>query len=245
MYSFQHTVGFAECGKEGTLHLADAVSLMVNCCQYQEQSETGLRDFLRSRNLVMFLYSMQIDIVRMPTFGEMVELVVKIYDIKSVFGYRRLVIRDANGGTCVIANAIGAFYDTKENKAAKIEPGELCVFLDQAEDMEVLSRKIPLSPEGMPRFPYIVVKSDIDPNGHMRSDRYFAVAEDRLAADFRYDRVRIEFKQQSRPGETLGTYLHTSEGGTVAIRIIGENSRPSAVVEFSNQHTRTSPRSLQ
>ena len=233
MYSFKHTVGFAECGENGTLRLANALSLMVNCCQHQENSDERLRTYLRENNLAIFLHSIQIDIERMPSYQEDINVCVKIYDIKSILGFRRITITDKEGKLCAIANAIGAFYDTAEKKTVKIDPEKFKDFLDQAEEMETLQGKIRLPPSSTPLPGYVVRKSDIDPNGHMQSARYLAISEDLLPSSFKYDRVRIEFKQQSFHGDTLSCALGAGTKSSCVIEIFGRNSKHSAIAEFS------------
>lgn len=232
MYLHKHTVGFAECGLDGTLRLADAMSLMVNCCQYQESADRKLHEYLNRNNLAVFLYSIQIDIVRMPSVQEEIEVCVKIYDIKSMLGFRRITVTDGSGRLCAVANAIGAFYNIKEKRAVKIDPNEFQYFLDQAEEMEVLPRKIQLPVFASPLTGYKVEKSDIDPNGHMQSARYLAIAEDRLPSGLKYDRVRVEFKQQSFCGDDLTCTLRTDENLTNVVEICGTGSKSAAVVEF-------------
>lgn len=76
------------------------------------------------------------------------------------------------------------------------------------------------------------VKSDIDPNGHVMSARYFSLAEDCLPPSSSYGRLRIEFKQQAKLGERLQFVIHrTGEADTVEIR--GGNGKTAAVVEFN------------
>lgn len=233
MYRVKSKIGFAECGEGGTLRLEEAVSRMVDCCQFQENEDARLKDFLAKRDLVMFLCSMQVDIMRMPAYNEEVTLDVKIYDVKSMFGFRRLVMRDAEGGVCFLVNATGAFYSPKDNRAVKIDPAELEEVFEAAEEMETLPRKIPVPPgEGEDGGVYTVVKSDIDPNGHVMSARYFSLAEDCLAPGSVYGRLRIEFKQQARLGERL-QLVHHKTGEADIIEIKGGNGKTAAVVEFS------------
>jgi acyl-ACP thioesterase len=233
MYLHKHTVGFAECGADGTLRLADALSLMVNCCQYQENADKKLSGYLKRKNLAVFLYSIQIDMVRMPSVQEEIEVCVKIYDIKSILGFRRITITDSSGHLCAVANAIGAFYDVKEKRTVRIDPDEFKNFLDEAEEMKVLPRKIQLPSRASPLAEYTVQKSDIDPNGHMQSAKYLAIAEDRLPAELKYDRVRIEFKQQSFCGDKLNCALRADTNLIHVVEICAIDSKPGAVVEFS------------
>ncbi|MBE6400029.1 MAG: hypothetical protein E7041_07815 [Lentisphaerae bacterium] len=234
MYTMQNQLGFADCGADGRLKLASAMTLMMNSCQFQEQQEKGFCSYLREHHIAVFLYSIQLDIYRMPQFLETVTTAVKIYGCRSIYGLRRLTIRDEKGELCLIANATGAFFDLAAQKAVKIAPAEINIAFDTPEEMECLPRKIAIpsaTPEIMP--PYLVTSSRLDPNGHLTSAEYLALAQDRLPDDFSFNRVRIEYKQQAKKGESLQILRHTAAGNAIIADIRGANGLSCAVTEFS------------
>ena len=234
MYSMRNQLGFADCGADGRLKLASAMTMMMNCCQFQEQQEKGFCSYLREHGIAVFLYSIQVDIIRMPQFLENVRTTVKIYGCRSIYGLRRLTMCDEQGKLCLIANATGAFFDLAAQKAVKVDPADFNIAFDEPEEMECLPRKIPI-PSGdadtMP--PYLVTPSRLDPNGHLTSAEYLALAQDRLPDDFDFNRVRIEYKQQAKRGELLQILRHTAAGNTIVSDIRGANGLSCAVTEFS------------
>ena len=225
-----------DCGENGLLKLKAAVAMMMDCCQFQEYAETKFCDFLRKTDTAVFLASLQMNIFRFPAFREKVRVKVVIYDGYSIYGYRRLTIRDEKGELCMIANGIGCFFNFKTAKAVKLPDniGELITF-EEAEPMDALPRKIPLPVcPGTIAGKVEITASMLDLNGHLVSPEYFSIAQDRLPEDFHFDRVRIEYKQQVKKGTLLEVYLHrTDEKTFVAALRSSEGKVLHALVEFS------------
>ena len=234
MYEMQTEIPFTKAGTDNKLKLHEAVGMMMDSCQFQEYQEKNFCEYLRSHDIAIFLFSIQIDIVRFPEFREHVKTAVKIYGCKSIYGLRRITMRDEAGKICLISNATGAFFDLRQGKALKLDPADFGVKYDEAEPMECLPRKIPLPqvPE-VACPPFTVTRSVLDPNGHLTSAWYFAIAEEALAPEFAFNRVRLEYKKQIKPGERV-TPLRFDTGDKLAVvdlRDAGGNS--CAVAEFS------------
>lgn len=238
MYSMSDEITFCHCGADGKLKLHEAVTMMMNCCQFQEYQEQELCKFLRSNNIAIFLSSLQIDIIRMPEFREKLRTTVKIYGYKSIYGLRRLTMHDASGELCLIANATGAFIDIKEQKALKLSPEVFQLKYDEPEPMECLPRKISLPAAGtVERCDFTGIKvtpSMLDPNGHLTSPEYFAIATDILPEDFRFNRARVEYKKQAKCGELLTPVRYLNEATRTATAVISNaDGQTCAVLEFS------------
>ena len=234
MYEMRTEIPFTRTGADHKLKLHEAVGMMMDCCQFQEYQEKSFCEYLRSHDIAIFLFSMQIDIVRFPEFREHVRTAVKIYGCKSIYGLRRITMRDEAGKICLISNATGAFFDIRQGKALKLDPTVFGVKYDEAEPMECLPRKIPLpAVPAAECAPFTVTRAVLDPNGHLTSAWYFAVAEDALPPDFAFDRVRMEYKKQIKPGETVTPFRFDSPGGTTAVDLRDSEGNSCAVAEFS------------
>ena len=234
MYEMRTQIPFTRTGTDNKLKLHEAVGMMMDSCQFQEYQEKTFCEYLRSHDIAIFLFSIQIDIVRFPEFREHVKTAVKIYGCKSIYGLRRITMRDEAGKICLISNATGAFFDLRQGKALKLDPAEFGVKYDEAEPMECLPRKIPLPqvPE-VACPPFKVTRSVLDPNGHLTSAWYFAIAEEALAPEFSFNRVRLEYKKQIKPGE-LVTPFRFDAGKTLAVVDLRDVEGSScAVAEFS------------
>lgn len=234
MYQMQTEIPFTSVGGDGKLKLHQALSMMMDCCQFQEYQEKNFCEFLRSNNIAVFLYSVQLDIIRLPEFRENVTTQVKIYDCKSIYGLRRITMRDQKGDLCIISNATGAFFDLNALKAVKLDPAVFQVNFDEAEPMECLPRKIPIIDGETVHAPDFVVKpSNLDFNGHLTSAIYLAIATDSLKDDFAFNRVRIEYKKQAKPGDIIHPSVHYN-GSAAVVDMRGDDGISFAVTEFSN-----------
>ena len=234
MYEIKNELTFTQCGADGKLKLHEAVALMTDCCQFQEHQESGLKKYLLDKGIAIFLSSIQIDILRMPSFRENISTAVKIYGCKSIYGLRRITMRDESGNLCLIANATGAFFDLNALKAVKVDPEDFNVKFDDAEPMECLPRKIPVPQTAGTAMPAFEVKrSLLDPNGHLSSPYYFSIATDILPEDFSWNRVRIEYKQQAKSGELILPVLYMLPDKKVVINMQSQEGISYAVAEFS------------
>jgi acyl-ACP thioesterase len=235
MYEMTTEIPFTRTGADRKLKLHEAVGMMMDCCQFQEYQERNFRDYLQKNGIAVFLFSIQIDIVRMPEFRDVIKTAVKIYGCKSIYGLRRLTMRDADGELRLIANATGAFFDLRQGKALKLDPADFGVAYDPAEPMECLPRKIPVPPcPGTENRTFAVTRSTLDPNGHLTSAMYFAAAADALAPEYRFNRVRMEFKRQVKPGEIV-TPVRFDAGNEVAVVDLRDaDGNSCAMAEFSS-----------
>lgn len=230
----ENTISFTRSGADGKLKLHEAAAMMIDCCQFQELQEKKFKDYLLENHLAVFLFSMQIDILRMPHCNEKVNVAVKIYDCKSIYGLRRITMRDEKGDLCLIANATGAFFDLQTQKAVKLENADELIKFDEAEDMECLPRKIPIPRDAGEAVNAFQVKpSHLDCNGHLTSPVYFAVASDVLKEDFYYNRVRIEYKQQAKSGRLILPVVYYTENGCAVVDMRSGDGMSYAVAEFS------------
>ncbi len=234
MYETKKELTFTQCGADGRLKLHEAVALMTDCCQFQEYQETGLRKYLQDKGIAIFLSSIQIDVLRMPSFRENISTAVKIYGCKSIYGLRRITMRDESGNLCLIANASGAFFDLNAQKAIKVTPENFNVKFDAAEPMECLPRKIPVPQiSGTAMAEFEVKRSLLDPNGHLSSPYYFSIAADVLPEEFSWNRVRIEYKQQAKSGAAVLPVLYVLSNGSIVVNMRSREGNSFAVAEFS------------
>ena len=240
MYEFERMVYHCDAGEDGLLKLDSAAAMLMDCCQFQEYAEVKFRDWLERNHTAVFLSALQLDLLRRPAFREKIRVRVDIYDCKSIYGFRRITMRGENGELLMVANGIGCFFNFSTGKAVKLpENIEDYLTIDpvsETEPMEVLPRKI-IQPaeDGIELEPFKVMRSDLDLNRHLTSARYLAVAEDRLPEDFRYDRVRIEFKHQVKCGETILPVLYRKNPETALIILKNSAGLLNALVEFSRR----------
>ena len=234
MYEIKSELTFTQCGADGRLKLHEAVAMMTDCCQFQEHQESGLKKYLLDNGIAIFLSSIQIDVLRLPLFREKISTAVKIYGCKSIYGLRRITMRDESDNLCLIANATGAFFNLNALKAVKVSPEDFNVKFDDAEPMECLPRKIPVpQTPGTAMSSFEVKRSLLDPNGHLSSPYYFSIADDVLPENFTWNRVRIEYKQQAKAGDLIYPVLYSLANGCTVVDMQSKEGNSYAVAEFS------------
>ena len=100
--------------------------------------------------------------------------------------------------------------------------------------MECLPRKIPIPPESAEKgSPFRVTPASLDPNGHLTSAMYFAIAGDALPPDCRFNRVRMEFKKQIKSGHTVQPMRYDTADGRHVVDLLDDEGTSCAVAEFS------------
>ena len=101
--------------------------------------------------------------------------------------------------------------------------------------MEYLSRKIALPAQEPERLaPFRVKEHQSDMFGHFNSNRSFDETMEYLPADFRFNRLRLEYKAQARPGDLIvpALYRGVPAPGSLTFTLSNE-SAVCTVFEFS------------
>ena len=137
MYEFERIVYYCDVGEDGLLKLDSAVAMLMDCCQFQENSETKFCGWLRQNHIAVFLAYLQLDIFRRPAFGEKVRVKVVIYDCKSIYGFRRITLRDEKNELLMISNGVGCFFNFYVGKAVNLKSRVRSYFRDTAHTPKV------------------------------------------------------------------------------------------------------------
>lgn len=235
MYSVTERIGASRTDKNGRLKLPSALDLIQDCSMHWRESEPSFQDYMTRNGMVMVLASRQVDIVRLPIYGERVTVRTSVYDCRSFIGHRNTVIYGEDGSPCVLTWSIGAFVESDSGKIARLWPEELeKLTLDDKVPMEYLDKKIVLPDEPGSRMNAVAVRRhDIDLNRHMNNARYVEVALELLPDGFEVKRLRIEYKAQAKPGDLLYPRVFAVQDAKRYVVLSDGSDRPYAVMEFS------------
>ena len=140
------------------------------------------------------------------------------------------------GQICVLCAAIGAFVDRASGRPGKV-PAQIVRDLrfDQPLPMEYLSRKITLPAQEPERLtPFRVKEHEADMYGHFNSNRSLDETMEYLPCGFKFNRLRLEYKAQARPGDliTPALYRNTPTPGGLTFTLSNESGL-CTVFEFS------------
>lgn len=232
VYSTRERVSASRVDVNGVLKLTEAVNMLQDCSSFWLDSEPLLLEFMEANHLGLMITSRQIDILRLPAYGERVTVQTGVFDIKGLIGYRNTVILDEHSGPCVLTWSTGLLVHRQTYRIARF-PQTAGMVIDKKTDMEYLDRKIICSPDegiSLPAMP--VRRSDLDFYNHMNNAKYLEASLELLPPAFPFKRVRIEYKNAARPGDWLCPVL-IDKGDKYYIILANKENRPWTITEFS------------
>jgi len=235
MFTMKDRVCVSRTGPDGRMKLAGAMDVIQDCSLLWFETEPALRDYLASNNLGMFFVSRQIDIVRMPLYGENFTVQTSAFAFKSFCGYRNTVLYGEDRRPCLLTWSSGAFVNKDTEVVFRLPQREINkITIDDKVDMEYLPRKISLPSVPGKRLAAVPVRhNDIDINRHMNNAKYIEAALEFLPEDFVIKRLRVEYRTQAKLGDWLYPQLITGERGELYILLLNAEDSPFAVLEFS------------
>ena len=243
MYKIERFVGNSHVGPDGRLTLGAAVDFMQDCSGFQLDSEKQLSEYFRKNNVTMFLVSRQINVHKPVFYGERVDVVTTIYQLKNSYGFRNTNIYDENGQVRISSYAGGAFIDLKRRRATTVS-AEITATVPMEEKfsgMEYLPRKIRLpKADGQGCAPVImdgmrVCRYHIDKNAHMNNSKYLQLAQECIPEDFPIAVARIEYKTAAKLGDVLIPYTYITEDGVRIVSLQDGKGGIFANVEFRRE----------
>ncbi len=232
MYEYHIQVGIAQVGPDNRLKPGSAVDLLQNGSFFEMNTNPWLMDYFAEKRLGCFIVSRQLDVRRMPSYGEHLTVRVWVYSVEKFWGHRNTMLYDERGEVCIASSTMGSFVSLETGRPARLSQEVLDRYpTEPPYPMEVLPRRIKLpdaAPE--PLEPVHVANSHIDCYGHMNNARYVDLAANCLppAPDIR--RLRVEYKRAAKLGERITPVLYRAgDISTVSLEVDGA---PAAVVEF-------------
>jgi len=199
------------------------------------KSEPEMEEYFTANNMAQLLASRQIDIIRMPGYGERLTIATSVFEVQNFLGYRNTVIYDAKHKPCVVSWSTGAFVCLSNNRLTKVPPEiSANIVYDSKVEMEYLDRKINI-PDGehTSLLPVQVMRNDIDINRHMNNAQYVRVAMELLPTGFNTDMLRIEYKIPAVYGDLLYPQLIWNGNNQIYILLSNEHGQHHTIMEFS------------
>ena len=236
MFQIERTVAISDTAPDGLLRLSHALDYLLECECFQMDSEDEFSVYLRNNGFAVFLAFRQVEIIRLPAYAEHLAVRTNVYESKNFFGFRNTAIYDAQGRLCILCAAIGAFVDRATGRPAKIPTNIIRGFhFDPPIPMEYLSRKITL-PDREPEClaPFRVKSHQADMYGHFNSNRSLDETMEYLPEGFRFNRLRLEYKAQAKPGELITPAVYRGVPNPDALTFtLSNESSLCTVFEFS------------
>ena len=219
MYSFEGRVRYSECDENGQLSLVGMMNYLQDCSTFHcEDRASGIRA-LGEQGLGWILASWQIEVDRLPMFGEKITVNTWCYQMKSLQALRCFTICDEKGAELVRADSQWFVYDLVAGRVCHVPECEQVYLEDTPRaEMPKMDRKLPIEGEGQTTTAITVSEQHLDTNRHVNNAQYVLFAQDALAElgiTGELARLDVLYRTMAWPGDTIVPCAHECEGGHV------------------------------
>ena len=234
MYSFMRRVAMSECAQNKKMSVCGIVASLSDCEQFHIETLTHINKYCNAHKIGGFVAYRQIEINRLPVFGEDIVLSAHLYDAGSVLCHRNTLIDTPKGERLVTGYTFGAFVGIESGIPSRIPDEVIRTYCpDARENMKLLPRKISVPDIALAEAPRVMVTSRfIDLNLHMNNVHYATFAFDALDEQFDPKRIRIEYKTAAKQGDIIRPLTCAPEPGLRTVVLAGDGDTVYARVEF-------------
>ncbi len=232
MYTFDSVIRYSETDLTRRLTPAALMNYFQDCSTFHSESLGMGFDRLREKNRAWMISSWQVEIDRIPRFGEKVTIGTKPYAFQGMFGKRNFAMLDERGEFLVKANSLWVYMDIVSGRPARLDAAEIAGYpIEEPLEMNYEARKIRL-PEEMTESGRIpVTKQHLDGNRHVNNVQYIAMAADLLPEEADICQLRVEYKKQARLGDMICLKTGQMDGNRI-ISLCDEEGNVFAIVSF-------------
>ena len=238
MYSFDSRVRYSECDETGRLSIVSMIDYLQDCSTFHG-AELG-RSFRETMDdgFAWLIAAWQIEIARLPLFGERITTSTWCYGFERSLAYRNFLMETADGETLVRADSIWFPYQLETGRILRIPESEnVYVQGDERLDMPKTNRKIKVAGPFDEAAAITVSEQLIDTNGHVNNAQYVALAIDalkELGLPCDPSRICVQYKAQARLGDTIVPHVYEDEDARV-VDLTGADGVSYAVVRIESR----------
>lgn len=224
MFTINTQVYPSTCDKNGKMKLYAVMQRMQDCSELWLKSEPMFAKYFKDNGMAQLLAYRQLDILRLPHYGEQLRVSTSVYEVNALFGHRNTCIYDTDGLPCCVSWSMGAFVNRATGRLQKVpEDVQKSLVFDKPIEMEYTERRIILPQNNAETRPKIAVqRTDIDYNQHVNNAEYLRMTLNLLPDNFATKRVRIEYKVPTKLGDTIVPSVIESENDVYVIMHVGE-----------------------
>ena len=233
-YQMKMKIPFDMADMNGHIKLPDVVLLSLQVSGMQSiELGVGDKTILENYNLVWIIAGYDIEVIRLPRFGEEITIETEALSYNRLFCYRRFTIYDEAGQELIHMMTTFVLMDRDSRKVHAVEPEIVAPY--QSEFSKKLLRgpkyqslENPISKDYHVRF------YDLDMNGHVNNSKYLDWIFEVMGADFLTHyipkKINLKYVKEVRPGGVITSSVErtgleskheiTSDGATNAQAII-------------------------
>lgn len=235
MYRYETDVRYSEMTREMVVAPHQILNYFQDCSIMDSELIGKGIQYHQLHKRGWLLSSWQIEILEYPVFRQHIFVGTWAYAFSGIYGYRNFDICDSTGTRLVRANSIWCMVDMESKMPVKITKEDVEGYeLLEAIDMPPVSRKLPIYKDGDKPEPFAVRRNDIDTNDHVNNARYIALAEEYLPEGFVPGRIKVQYRQAARHGDTLYPLVTPTLNG-YAIGLCDSGYTPYVSMEFERQ----------
>ena len=213
-YQMKMKIPFDMADMNGHIKLPDVVLLSLQVSGMQSiELGVGDKTILENYNLVWIIAGYDIEVIRLPRFGEEITIETEALSYNRLFCYRRFTIYDEAGQELIHMMATFVLMDRDSRKVHAVEPEIVAPY--QSEFSKKLLRgpkyqslENPISKDYHVRF------YDLDMNGHVNNSKYLDWIFEVMGADFltRYipKKINLKYVKEVRPGGVITSAFERS-----------------------------------
>lgn len=237
IFEKNYTVGNRDIGVTNKATNKAMLKYLENiACRHSDEIGYGINT-IKETKVVWILLDWKFKVIERPIYGQTIKVRTWSRKMEKCCAYRDFEIYDANEKLLAIATTKWVLLDAETRKIKKI-PEEFGIKYKSEPERSVFKEDIDKLREPEREETSIQLKirrTDIDINNHVNNLNYLDLAYEVLPEDI-YSKdlknVRITYKHQTKPGETVNISYTKEENKNIVIVKTEDNSALHAVVEL-------------
>lgn len=234
MFSFKERVRYSETDEKLQLSIAALINYFQDAATFDSEEGTCNMEYLRARKLAWLLTSWQVEVERLPMFGENIVIRTIPYEFKGFMGLRNCTLEDEEGNVIVKANSIWTLTDMEKLRIVKPSQEILDAYtIGERIDMNYKGRKIILEGEAEKMDELLIAQHQIDSNGHMNNAQYVNIAMNYVPKGEQIAEFRVEYKTAAYCGDIMLPVVYRKDQVIQVQLLNAKDESTFAVIEFT------------
>lgn len=204
-FSELHDILYYECDITGKLSLPMLLNIVIKTSETQSDELGVGQKEIAEFGLAWVIVNYEIDIKRMPTVGERVQVSTEAVSYNKFFCYRNFWMHDANNQECVSIHSTFVLMDINKRKLSRVLE-EIVAPYESEKTTKIARTPKMLSLQSGQMREYLVRFLDIDSNRHVNNSHY---------TEWMLDVLGYEFLTTYEPSGILLKYEKEVEYGNV------------------------------
>lgn len=237
MYHFNGRVRYSEVDENRQLTVDMLINYLQDCCCFQSEDLGVGLDYWRDHQIAWVIGGWQIEIARMPVYGEAIDVQTWPYRFAGFRAERNFRIDSADGEHLVQADSNWVLVDAKTGRPTRITKEHANLYtMEPALEMERPPRKLRIDETlAEAKEPFAVQQKHLDTNHHVNNGQYVVMALEYMPAGQHVSQIKVEYKHPAVLGDTIYPLVVEKER-EIQVALCNEEKRPYAVVILKYQN---------